>query len=263
MSRKHFVGLLVVVLLACGCSRKRSEPACPVVDRGGGDIPELRAAKLPGVAIKLDGKLDEAAWQAAECSGGFVNPGSGSPEPGSRVNAAAWMAWDDTNLYVAVRVEDPEAKSPFTPAEVDPHVWEQSSGIELMLQPGDPGDNREYFEVQIDVAGARWTTSFDDYNDPIIDGPGGKRFGHQEWEPEIVAGVAVEASAGRYTVEFALPWQDVKSTRFPVPPRPGDIWRMNLYSFRDGQAEALAWSPILGEGNFHRASRFGRVIFEE
>ncbi len=46
-----------------------------------------------------------------------------------------------------------------------------------------------------------------------------------------------------------------------IPPKPGDTWRINLYSFRDGQRAALAWSPILGQGNFHRTSRFGKVIF--
>jgi hypothetical protein len=36
---------------------------------------------------------------------------------------------------------------------------------------------------------------------------------------------------------------------------------MNLYSFRDGQADAMSWSPLLGQGNFHRSSRFGRLRF--
>jgi hypothetical protein len=36
---------------------------------------------------------------------------------------------------------------------------------------------------------------------------------------------------------------------------------MNVYSFRDGQRDSLAWSPTLGQGNFHFAPRFGRVIF--
>jgi hypothetical protein len=36
---------------------------------------------------------------------------------------------------------------------------------------------------------------------------------------------------------------------------------MNFYSFRDGQRDSLAWSPIQGQGNFHRAARFGRVTF--
>ena len=65
-----------------------------------------------------------------------------------------------------------------------------------------------------------------------------------------------------YTVELALPWSKITSNRTAVPPRPGDVWRLNLYSFRDGQRLALGWSPIRGQGNFHKSSRFGRVRFE-
>ena len=181
----------------------------------------------------------------------------------SRVNGAAWRAWDDTALYVAVRVEDPDPSSPFSPTDIDPHVWERSSGIELMLQPGDPGDNREYYEVQVDVSGAIWSTSFDDYNQPITGEGAARRFGHQEWQPAIATGVKVGRGEGWYAIEFALPWSEVRSSRVQVPPRGGDVWRMNFYGFRDGQGDSLAWSPIRGEGNFHRSSRFGRVVFGE
>jgi hypothetical protein len=260
MTGRGWLWTIAVLLAASGCSRaRRSEPACPILERTDGEIPQLTAAKAAQGGIKIDGTLDEPAWRSAECTGAFVNPGSGAFEPESRVNASGWLAWDERNLYLAIRVEDGDPVAPFAPGEVDPHVWERSSGIELMLQPGDSGDNREYFEVQADTGGAIWSTSFDDYNEPIVDGPGGKRFGHQEWEPKIEVASATEP--GRYTIELALPWSDVKSTRVPVPPRPGDVWRINLYSFRDGQAEALAWSPILGEGNFHRSLRFGRVVF--
>jgi hypothetical protein len=33
--------------------------------------------------------------------------------------------------------------------------------------------------------------------------------------------------------------------------------RMNFYAMEDNGG--AAWSPILGQGNFHKASRFGRV----
>jgi hypothetical protein len=62
---------------------------------------------------------------------------------------------------------------------------------------------------------------------------------------------------------MAIPWRSFTSARTAVPPHAGDTWRMNFYSFRDGQGDALAWSPLLGRGNFHRAQRFGRVRFIE
>jgi hypothetical protein len=34
---------------------------------------------------------------------------------------------------------------------------------------------------------------------------------------------------------------------------------MNFYAMQDNGG--VAWSPILGQGNFHKASRFGRVRF--
>jgi hypothetical protein len=36
---------------------------------------------------------------------------------------------------------------------------------------------------------------------------------------------------------------------------------MNFYAMQDNGG--VAWSPILGQGNFHKASRFGRVLFAE
>jgi len=136
----------------------------------------------------------------------------------------------------------------------------------VMIQPGDQGDNRHYYEIQVDVAGAVWDTRFEDYNRPITR-PGGRiRYGHQQWSSRIRRAIVIDRRAGKYIMELALPWAALKGVtkRRPevaVPPRPGDTWRVNLYSFRDGQRASLAWSPILRRGNFHRSSRFGMVKF--
>jgi hypothetical protein len=134
-----------------------------------------------------------------------------------------------------------------------------------MLQPGDPGDNRDYFELQIDAHGAVFDSHFEDYNSPITGTGPARRFGHMEWSSELERAVHVQPQSF-YAIEAALPWKSLigaVSPRVQVPPRPGDIWRINLYSFRDGQRRALAWSPLRGQGNFHRASRFGRIRFVE
>ena len=258
------LALCLVLSALPGCRKDggRPVPGTAVVDRSNGALPELRALRVAPGELVLDGKLDEPAWSGTGTTDAFVSTGSGAPEPGSRVQAAAWVAWDDERLYVAARIEEIDPVAGCDPGAEDPHVWERSSGLELMLQPGDPGDNREYFEIQLDPGRALWATAFDDYNRPITDGPEGRRFGRQEWAPAIESGVRVDAAAGNWTLEFAVPWADVRSTRTAVPPRAGDVWRMNFYSFRDGQADALAWSPIRGEGNFHFAGRFGRVIFD-
>ena len=59
-----------------------------------------------------------------------------------------------------------------------------------------------------------------------------------------------------YTVEAAIPWAAFAKAA-NHPPKSGDVWRMNFYAMKNNGG--TAWSPILGMGNFHRASRFGRV----
>jgi hypothetical protein len=209
----------------------------------------------------IDGKLDEPAWASAAVLGPLVDPSSGAQAPGHPVAATARASWDERALYLGVVVRDGKASSPFSREDADPHIWAKASAIELMLQPGDPGNNRDYYEVQVDVAGAVFDTRWDDYNVPIRGEGAAKVFGHVSWSSGVQR--AVHVQKGRfYSVELALPWSSLPQGASPRPPRPGDVWRINLYSFRQGQALALAWSPIRGQGNFHRSARFGRIQFD-
>lgn len=250
---------ITVALVAAGCDPAAERLGNPQ-DRSDGTLPELtlpRAAEPP----KIDGVLDESAWRDAGDTGPFVAPGSGKPASKSKVQARARLLYDTAKLYVAFEVLDPAPTSAFARDAVDPHIWSKASGVELMLAPGDFADNRDYFEVQVEVGGAVWDTRFDDYNAPVRQAkdPNDVRFGHQEWKSGIER--ATQRHSWGYVVELALPFAQLKTTRTPAPPAAGSEWRMNLYTFRDGQADALAWSPILGKGNFHRASRFGVLRF--
>lgn len=248
----------LVFLIAClGClhfSACRRQPQAP------DQVPIVQLPSVSHAGLRLDGRLDESAWQQAARSSAFVDPGDGRVATASRVQAQARLFWDLRYLWVAFEVKDPRPSSPFAADAVDPHLWEKSSAVELMIQPGNPSNGRHYYEIQVDVHGAVWDTRFDDYNQPIVrDAAGSQRFGHQEWASGIRIGKSVRP--GGYTLELAIPWTSLSSPQAVVPPRPGDTWRMNFYAFRDGQAASVAWSPLLGQGNFHRASRFGRVVF--
>jgi len=59
-----------------------------------------------------------------------------------------------------------------------------------------------------------------------------------------------------YTVEAFIPWKSFSKAK-KLPPELGSTWRMNFYAMKNNGG--VAWSPILGQGNFHRAPRFGRV----
>lgn len=209
----------------------------------------------------MDGKLDDAIWSRAATTAAFVQPGDGAAAPGHEVAAFAKLGWDDKNLYIGAVIDDRAPFSPFNKDDVDPHDWEKSSALEVMLQPGDPHDNRDYYEMQFDVHGAVFDTHWDDYNTPITNQNAEKIFGHQEWSCK--AERATFLSDGHfYSMELALPWSAFVPGRTAIPPKPGDVWRLNLYSFKEGQRLALAWSPIRGQGNFHKSARFGRIQFE-
>jgi len=260
--RRAYAFLLLAAL--GGCARKTDPAWVTVAGKQAGDPTvsgePAKVGKLSG-AITMDGKLDEAAWASASALGPFVDPGSGN-EASSPVEGFARIAYDDAKLYIGFVVKDRTPFSPFGKDEVDPHIWEKSSAIEIMIQPGDPGDNRDYYELQIDVQGAIFDTHWDDYNTPISGQGDTKTFGHMQWASKMERAVYV-ANDSFYSVEAAIPWSSfVPSARTSIPPKSGDVWRIDLYSFRDGQRQSLAWSPIRGQGNFHKSARWGRIKFE-
>lgn len=266
---------LLLLALVAGCDRRPSWAKPPGEASGsisgestiaGPPLPVRRAS----AAFALDGKLDDAAWSTSAIAGPFVGPGGGESLHANQATASfARLSWDDRGLVVGVVVRDRAPTSPFAQGDVDPRIWERSSAIELMIQPGDLGDGKDYFEIQIDVAGALFDTRWEDYNVPIRTTPEGKRFGHEEWSSKAERAVHVSERGDFYAVEARIPWSAFTAeapggatARVAVPPRPGDVWRLNLYAFRDGQRLASAWSPIRGAGNFHRAQRWGRIVFE-
>lgn len=271
MTRTSLMWLALIAATTAGCKPRTLTPESPVASDQPAQVPRvasgtdrtaLPTATIPRVdatGFAADGILNEPLWTTAGTLEAFVAPGDGRYVADSPVNASARVAWDDRALYLAFTVADTAPAAPFGRTDVDPHLWEQSSAVEIMLQPGDPGDNRHYYEVQVDTAGAVWDTRFDDYNRPVEGEGAARTFGHQAWDAQLERGAAVLSDG--YIVEVALPWATLASDRTPVPPRTGDTWRANFYSFRDGQRQALAWSPILGEGNFHRSARFGRLTF--
>ena len=69
-------------------------------------VRHLRAARRTA-AIVLDGRPDEAAWQAGEEGGGFtqVTPDEGQP---ASVQTRFRVLWDDEAVYVGITCDDPE-----------------------------------------------------------------------------------------------------------------------------------------------------------
>jgi hypothetical protein len=227
------------------------------------DVPRLAVMKLAkDQKITVDGKLDEPAWKASAATGPFVDVGTGKPSASSPVGGSAKLAWDDANLYVGMEVTDPDIVGGFPKTAKDPHLWEKDT-VEVMVDPDGDGDNADYYEIQVNPQNLVFDTQYDTYNAPKTE-PGGP-FGHQDWTAKLKSAVVVDGTIDKpgdkdtgYVVEMAIPWSSFTKAK-AAPPKVGNQWRMNFYAMKNNAG--VAWSPILGQGNFHKASRFGRVIW--
>jgi hypothetical protein len=131
----------------------------------------------------------------------------------------------------------------------------------MMVEPDPSGDNHDYYELQVNPQNKIFKSQFDTLQQPS-GGPDGP-FGHEDWDPKIKSAVQLQKGAdGKvigYDIELAIPWAAYAKAA-NHPPKPGDVWRVNFYAMKDNGG--VSWSPILGQGNFHKASRFGRVTWE-
>jgi len=133
----------------------------------------------------------------------------------------------------------------------------------MMVDPDGDGDNKDYYEIQINPQNLVFDSQFDAYNEPKTepDGP----FGHQEWSANLKSAVALDGTVDKstdedrgYTVEAMIPWKSFSKAK-TLPPELGSSWRVNFYAMKNNGG--VAWSPILGQGNFHKATRFGRIVW--
>ncbi|MET0790502.1 MAG: carbohydrate-binding family 9-like protein, partial [Polyangiaceae bacterium] len=226
-------------------------------------IPTLKVEKLePSVVIKLDGKLDEPAWKGAASTGPLVDVRTGEPNKEFPVNGDVKVLWSDNGMYVGFSIADTDVIGGFKKGDIDPHLWTKDT-VELMVDPEGEGDNKDYYEIQINPQNLIFDSQFDAYNEPKVE-PNGP-FGHQEWSANAKSGVTVDGTVDKstdedrgYTVEVLIPWKSF-SKASKLPPEIGSSWRVNFYAMKNNGG--VAWSPILGQGNFHKASRFGRIVW--
>jgi hypothetical protein len=217
-----------------------------------------------GQQIEIDGRLDEKAWLRAAATRRFVDVKTGRPNKTFPVNGRVKVAYDTTHLYLGFEIEDKDVTGGFPKNAKDPQLWTRDT-VEIMIDPEGNGDNKDYYEIQLSPQNLVFDSRFDDYNEPkgSKDGP----FGHQEWSSGVESAVTVKGTLDKpddvdegYVVEAKIPWKAFDKAK-KIPPEPGSTWRINFYAIQ--QNSGVAWSPILGKGNFHKAARFGRVTWKE
>lgn len=220
--------------------------------------------------IRIDGRLDEAAWRSAAWTDRFVDI-EGDAKPRPRWSARVKMLWDDEFFYIAAEMEEPHVWGTLTRHDA---VIFQDNDFEVFIDPD--GDNHQYYELEINALNTTWDLFLPK---PYKDG--GKAA--NEWE---IAGLktavfvdgtlndAADRDRG-WSVEMALPWKALAAhAHRAAPPADGDQWRVNFsrvqwqHEIVEGKYRKVAgkrednwvWSPQ-GTINMHRPERWGYVQF--
>ncbi|MBT5873526.1 MAG: carbohydrate-binding family 9-like protein [Candidatus Latescibacteria bacterium] len=242
-------------------------------------------------AMKIDGGLTEKAWENAEWSSPFVEISDGGV---ASVATRLALLWDADFLYAGYRVEDHDIRGSM--GAFHDHVYMEDDDVELFVE----GDGY-YYEIGINplnnVYELRWT-----WLEPLVreqryeelevllrredylyyvarDGDKLGRIGDLNYRlPGLQTAVHLDGVLNQpeindrgWTVEFALPWDGLRSVSggAPMPPRAGDTLRMmgyRMHHFRadekSGQHEASTWN-VVGGGNIHNPDRWSTVVFSD
>jgi hypothetical protein len=241
----------------------------------------------------IDGKLDDSCWQHAQRSPRFADLVSGER---AVHDTRAAVLWDDEFLYVGYWIEEPFVQASLT--ERDALIYTEND-VELFVAGQDA-----YYELEINALGTLYEVFFvweeayeragfhlqpefirDAHGVSRFNGvgftshPRGARIGY--WNLDfngLRSGVHVDGTLNDnsdrdrgWTVELALPWRGfealVSSDGRLLPPKDGDIWRMDFSRFNQYKAAlpandsgGWAWSPH-GIWDSHIPELFVQVQF--
>ena len=208
------------------------------------------AVRPATAAPEIDGKLDDPIWRR---SADVVDFEREKLDRAPSVPTQAWIAYDSTFCYVAMRCGDPAMdKLKIAPPRRDGPVW-KSDSVEIMLDTNrDRRDARYYqrrrgaesfFQFTIDAAG----TIFD------------ARGSDKSFNAVVKAATAREKSA--WTVEIAIPWADLKVTPAGGTTKMGFLLARHHHpkgTDTAPQVETLQYPPLYGWN--HRKENYGDLM---
>ena len=214
--------------------------------------------------IIIDGKLEEQDWnRAVEAHLKDVITGADIP-----LKTTVRFLWDDKYLYIGTYCEDPDAWTTYT-EEDDPIC--NNEVVEFYIDANCNG--RTYLELEINPINIKWDLFIINAGKRLNDAHL-KAKGWTEWDfDNLLHAVYVEGDGLNpgtddkyWTVELAVPFSDIWELP-EIPPKHGDIWRINVYRIERLNPENLndyfvgAFSPVFIDSG-HIPWLFGKIQFE-
>ena len=222
---------------------------------GDADLPIHEVFRATG-DIKVDGKLDETDWSAAQ---GIILQFPWESLTGAKQKTVVKLLWDDNNLYVGYDCEDEELTAIHDTRD-DPTY--EDDCVEIFISP-DEGKIDLYYGLEMNCRAVLYDYFYVCRRSLI------KRFDMRGVELETDMRGTLNASGDKdegWSLEVAIPFENFSDMIKDVPPKPGSSWRINLNRL-DGVAlhrQLSMWSPSGTEKpNFHVPERFGKLVFSE
>jgi hypothetical protein len=211
---------LLVLVLSVTCCFAQHLPI-PALDFA----PEKYICYRAEGGITVDGKLDEVSWERAEWTADFVDI-EGELKPAPRFCTRAKMLWDETNFYIAAKLEEPDIWG--TLQNRDDIIF-YDNDFEVFIDPD--GNTRGYAEFEMNALNTIWDLflimPYRDIDQAAVHG----------WDIKgIASGVHVDGTLNKpgdqdnfWTVEIAFPFAAFgEIAQVAIPPQDGDQWRVNF-----------------------------------
>ncbi|MBI2835009.1 MAG: carbohydrate binding family 9 domain-containing protein [Acidobacteria bacterium] len=200
-------------------------------------VARMEAAPLPeATAIRLDAELSDRAWQTAPVTTEFVQR---EPREGAAptLKTELRVAYDRSNLYVAIRAFDPE------PSRIVGHltrrdVWSPSDWLRVFIDSYH--DRRTAYEFGVNPAGVKQDKYW--FND-----------GNQDESWDAVWDVAVAIDGEGWRAEFRVPLSQLRFN-----PNAGDTFGFAVTRYVARFNETATW-PLLPRGASGFVSSFGEL----
>jgi hypothetical protein len=230
--------LLVTGLSSCSVS--------PVVIKGSAlNLPKEPQPKgyvcyRTNTPVSPDGILDEQVWSAVPWTDYFVDI-EGSAKPSPRLKTHAKLLWDDSNLYIAAELEEPNVWA--TLRQRDTVIF-YDNDFEVFIDPD--GDTQAYYELEVNALGTPWDLLLiKPYRDggPAVTG----------WDiAGLKVGTHIDGTINNpkdidkgWTVEIIIPLSNLKDWRNGTSnPKAGDKWRIDF--------SRVEWRTIVEDGTYRK-----------
>jgi Domain of unknown function (DUF5916)/Carbohydrate family 9 binding domain-like len=224
-----FSAALLLAPAAVQTAAAQGAPAPAQAPAAAGARRAMQAARLTGQAPRLDGVLDEAAWQQVQPAVDFVQR---APNPGApaTLRSEARVLYDDGAVYVGIRMYDPHPDSIQAPIGRRDMTGVSSEWAHVMIDSYN--DKRTAFRFSVNAAGVQ--------KDAFHSGDTNEDLG---WDAVWESAAKVDGEG--WVAEYRIPLSQLRFSASDTAGAGGaQVWGLQVSREIARRSEVADWSQI-------------------